>query len=493
MTAIPAPSRILVVGNGARENALANALLLSPQLEQLWITPANWGLLDPQGSRAACLDIAVTDLRSIVEAAQQLKVDLVVIGPEAPLVLGLADRLREAGIPCVGPGERAALLEGSKSFAKDFMQRHQIPTARFLAFEDVFTDAEPLRQAIEQWPAFGPGGSGGLVLKADGLAAGKGVIVCSSREEALDAFERMVIQQEFGRSADTVVLEERLSGPEISFTCLLAGGRAEVLPPSSDYKRLGDGDSGPNTGGMGNICPTPWATDEVVQDFAVNILAPFMRGLREDGLDYRGFLFVGTMLTEQGLRVIEFNVRFGDPEAAVVIPLCEADWAGLLACIAAGSLPVGEDAHSVIRVREGACVAVVLASEGYPVSRAAPQIIHGLDRVAGRGLLDTPGSAADGWQSPNVSVFFAGVSRQPSELQLSMPDAGGSSLAQGSLRYLPYPEALTNWSFTASGGRVLTISARGTDLSEARRLAYEVAGNLRFAGMQLRSDIGKLP
>ncbi|MCC7478318.1 phosphoribosylamine--glycine ligase [bacterium] len=493
MTALPAPQRILVVGNGARENALASAILLSPAVQKLWITPANWGLLDPPGGRVECLDIAATDLPGLLQAAQELAVDLVVIGPEAPLVLGLADRLRAAGIPCVGPGEKAALLEGSKSFAKDFMQRCGIPTARYLAFEDVFSDSAPLRQAIEQWPAFAADGSGGLVLKADGLAAGKGVVVCADKAEALAAFERMVLQQEFGRSADTVVLEERLSGPEISFTCLLAGGRAEVLPPSSDYKRLQDGDLGPNTGGMGNICPTPWATDEVVHDFAVNILAPFMRGLREDGLDYRGFLFVGTMLTERGLKVIEFNVRFGDPEAAVVIPLCEADWAGLLASIAAGELPQGDSSHSVISLREGACVAVVLASEGYPLSKAAPQPIQGLDRVAARGLLEPGGTEEQGWLSPDVSIFFAGVGRRPRAAQSAGQDAGASNEAGQAAAYQPYPAALADWEFTATGGRVLTISARGADLSQARRLAYEIVGNLRFEGMQYRSDIGKLP
>jgi phosphoribosylamine--glycine ligase len=264
----------------------------------------------------------------------------------------------------------------------------------------------------------------------------------------------MLGEREFG--GDTVVVEERLSGPEISFTCLIAGGRAEVLPPSSDYKRLRDGDQGTNTGGMGNICPTPYATDEVVVDFSRNILAPFMRGLREEEIDYRGFLFVGTMVTEQGLKVIEFNVRLGDPEAAVVLPLCEADWPQLFAQVAAGELPQHDAKDSVIEVRDEACVAVAIASANYPYGKSEPAVIEGLDRVEGRGLLRAEASHG------NVQVLFAGVDRAEDGTLL------------------------------ATGGRCLTISARAANLSLARRLAYEVVGNIRFDGMQFRSDIGKL-
>jgi phosphoribosylamine---glycine ligase len=445
------PRRILVVGNGARENALANALLKSREVEKLWITPANWGVLDPYFAderRIDRLELAATDRAGVVAAATVLRVDLVVIGPEAPLVAGLADELRAAGIAAFGPGKYAAQLEGSKSFAKQFMQRHRIPTADF----EVFDDLAELSEYIESHE------TGSLVLKADGLAAGKGVIVCDNKAEALAAAERMLGQREFG--GDTVVAEERLSGPEISFTCLIAGGRAEVLPPSSDYKRLLDGDQGPNTGGMGNICPTPHATDEVVVDFTRNILAPFMRGLREEEIDYRGFLFVGTMVTAQGLKVIEFNVRLGDPEAAVVLPLCEADWPLLFAQVAAGELPVAPPSaavtNSVIEVRDAACVAVAIASANYPYGKSDPERIEGLDRIEARGLLRSDGAHGD------VQVLFAGVDRAE------------------------------NGTLLATGGRCLTISARAENLSLARRLVYEVVGNIRFAGMQFRSDIGKL-
>lgn len=442
------PRRILVVGNGARENALANALLSSAQVEKLYITPANYGVLDPHFEderRIERLQIAATDSVGIVAAVQEHKVQLAVVGPEAPLVTGLADELRAVYIPIFGPGKYAAQLEGSKTFAKQFMRRHKIPTASFEVFDDL--------AALNNYIA---GHESGIVLKADGLAAGKGVIVCNNITEALSAAERMLGAREFGDAAASVVVEERLSGPEISFTCLIAGGRAEVLPPSSDYKRLLDGDQGPNTGGMGNICPTPHATDEVVVDFTRNILAPFMRGLREEEIDYRGFLFVGTMVTDVGLKVIEFNVRLGDPEAAVVLPLCEADWPMLFAQIAAGELPAHESSGSVISVRDGACVAVVLASANYPYGKSDPAPIEGLDRVAERGLLRSGSSHGD------VQLLFAGVDRAEDGTLL------------------------------ASGGRCLTISARAQNLSMARRLAYEVVGNVRFEGMKFRTDIGKL-
>jgi phosphoribosylamine--glycine ligase len=478
------PKTVLIVGNGGRENALANALLTSPQLERLYITPANWGLMDPyargDGQRAYCLDIDAMDSAGIVAACKEYGIELVVIGPEAPLVAGLADTLRAAAIPVLGPGQEAARLEGSKSYSKAFMQRHGIPTAKGREFSGVLKDPTPLNAYVMEINA-------PCVIKCDGLAAGKGVIVCDGAAEALLAVTR-IAGGEFGEAGDTVLIEERLSGPEISFTCLVAGGRAEVLPPSSDYKRLRDGDEGPNTGGMGNICPTPYASDEVVTEFARDILRPTIKGMVQEGLDYRGFLFVGTMLTDQGLKVIEYNVRFGDPEAAVVLPLCKADWPALFAAMAAGELPGGPHGGSAIQMLEGACVAVVLASEAYPQGKTPAREIEGLARLAGRseiapqGLLwpraDPVGSDGDGgpWGQGDLQLMFAGVSR-----------AGGGG----------YPLPCRNFDETdgsgylASGGRCLTISARASNLSLARRLAYEVLGNLRFEGMQYRSDIGK--
>ncbi|MCB1215863.1 phosphoribosylamine--glycine ligase [bacterium] len=456
------PKRILIVGNGGRENAIGNALLLSAQLEGLWITPANWGLVDHLGTgRVHTLDIRATDLDGIVNAAREIQAELVVVGPEDPLCAGLADRLREAGIPAVGPGAEAAQLEGSKLFAKQFMARHGIPTAAFAQFTE-------LPALLEYLAA----GEGPVVLKADGLAAGKGVIVAANREDAAAGARVLMEEQRFGAAASTVLVEECLFGREISFTVLISGGRAEVLPPSSDYKRLQDDDQGPNTGGMGNICPTPWATDDVIVEFSRDILAPFMRGLRGDGLDYRGFLFVGTMITEQGLKVIEFNVRFGDPEAEVVLPLCQADWPLLLASMAAGELP-----EQAISLRDGACLAVVLASGNYPLGKSEPAAIIGIERLQAQGLFAAQ-SDGEALLPPRISLHFAGVSRSA---------AAGSAEA-----YANHFEADKPGSFLASGGRVLALSAHGADLSEARRLAYEALGNLHFEGMQFRTDIGRL-
>lgn len=451
------PKRILVVGNGGRENAIGNALLLSEELQGLWITPANWGLVDHKRSgRVHTLDVKATDLGGIVAAAGEIGADLVVIGPEDPLCRGLADRLREAGFAVVGPGSEAARLEGSKLFAKRFMQRHGIPTAAFSEFSEL----QPLLDHID-------GGEGPLVLKADGLAAGKGVIVCADRDEAREAAKVLMEEKRFGEAGSTVLVEECLVGREISFTVLISGGRAEVLPPSSDYKRLEDDDRGPNTGGMGNICPTPWATDEVIVEFSRDILRPFMAGLRADGLDYRGFLFVGTMITDEGLKVIEFNVRFGDPEAEVVLPLCEADWPMVLASMAAGELPEG-----VVSLRGGACLAVVMASGNYPYGKSEPARISGIERLHGQGLLQASGEGRD-FRQPDIWLHFAGVSRE------------------GSGEPLNHYED-TESSFLATGGRVLALSAYGSDLSEARRRAYEAVGNLHFDGMKFRTDIGKL-
>ena len=461
-TATHYPRRILIVGNGGRENAIGNALLLSEKLEGLWITPANWGLVDHIASgRVHTLDVKVSEHAAILSAAQAIQAELVVIGPEDPLCGGLADLLRTAGIPTVGPGAETAQLEGSKLFAKEFMQRHGIPTAAFAEF----TELAALLEYIDS-------GEGPLVLKADGLAAGKGVIVCANRAEARSAAHIMMDEQRFGAAAQRVLAEECLLGREISFSVLISGGKAEVLPASSDYKRLEDEDRGPNTGGMGNICPTPWATEDVIVEFARDILGPFMRGLKADGLDYRGFLFVGTMITGQGLKVIEFNVRFGDPEAEVVLPLCEADWPLLLAQMAAGELP-----QDSVSLRDGACLAVVLASGNYPHAKSKPAPISGLERLQAQGLLRC--RTQDGQSLPaTVSVYFAGVGRHDESDQ--------------SAGYANYFDSLESTNYLATGGRVLALSAYGSDLSEARRLAYEAAGNLHFEGAQFRTDIGKL-
>jgi phosphoribosylamine--glycine ligase len=454
------PERVLVVGNGGRECALANAVLVSPDVERLLITPPNWGVLDPQGgARVTALSVAVSDHAGLLAAAQEHNVDLAVIGPEAPLCDGLADKLRQAGVRVLGAGKAGARLEGSKAFAKDFMQRHGIPTGQ----SKVFDDADALLGHVSTI-------DGPCVLKADGLAAGKGVILCSNREEALAAAKRMVVDRAFGAAADRVVVEERLFGREISFTCLVANPQeASLVAASTDYKPLLDGDQGPNTGGMGNICPTPFATDEVLREFQEQIFTPFLAGLQADGLDYRGFLFIGTMLTADGLKVLEFNARLGDPEAQVVLPLVSLDWASAMAEVAEGRLP-----PVTYHQQYGACVAVVLASKNYPFGKSEPALIEGLERVHKQGLLTG--------DPPPVCLHFAGVSKEAS----AAADPGSGE------GYINYYDKLQAVRFLATGGRVLAVSALGSDLSDARRLAYEVVGNLHFEGMQYRTDIGQI-
>jgi phosphoribosylamine---glycine ligase len=456
----------MVIGNGGRECALAKALLESPGVERVIIAPPNWGVRDARGggSRIVQLELSIKDQAAVVEAARALEAQLVVIGPEDPLCAGLADALRAAGIPALGPGRMAAQLEGSKAFAKDFMHRHGIPTAATAEF----TDLASLRAYIEATDR-------PLVLKADGLAAGKGVLICATREEALAGAVRLMEAREFGSAGDRVLVEELLVGREISFTCLVASApdylpAGQLVATSTDYKRLLDGDAGPNTGGMGNVCPSPFAPPEVVEEFYDKVFAPVLLGLSQDQLDYRGFLFIGAMLTEDGLKVLEFNVRLGDPEAEVVLPLSAVDWAKVLGEVAAGQL---QDTVGVQRA--GACVAVVLASGNYPYGKSEPAVIEGLERIAARGLLDG--------DPPPVRIYFSGVSVSTETVgRASAPAIGLPQEAASS----------TEPVFMATGGRVLVVSALGRDLSEARRIAYEITGNIRFDGMQFRSDIGQL-
>ncbi len=460
------PRIVLVLGNGGRECALATALLESPGVAQVILAPPNHGVRDAQhvppdaatgpSPRLTLLELDLADHAAVVAAALLYGAELAVIGPEAPLCAGLADALRAAGIPCAGPGRVAAQLEGSKAFAKDFMRRHGLPTAS----SAVFTDYAALCEYVtaQDRP---------LVLKADGLAAGKGVLLCPTRDEGLSAAARLMQAREFGTAGATVVVEEMLSGREISCTCIVASGEdgvaaGQLVATSTDYKRLGDGDTGPNTGGMGNICPSPFATPEVLQEFHDAIFAPLLLGLQQDKLDYRGFLFIGVMLTDAGLKVLEFNVRLGDPEAEVVLPLSDANWAQVLSLVAQGSLP-----QELVQLRDGACVAVVLASANYPYGRSEPAPITGLERLAARGLLHGA--------PPAVRVYFSGVG-------LGSPGLVGRAAVPAQ------PESR----FVATGGRVLVLSALGRDLSDARRNAYEAVGNIRFDGMGYRGDIGYL-
>jgi phosphoribosylamine---glycine ligase len=415
--------KVLLVGSGGREHALASALVRSPSCAELHCAPGNPGIAE----LATCHPVAVVDNEGLVQLATELRCDLVVIGPEVPLVAGLADDVRTAGIAVFGPGAAAARLEGSKAFAKDVMEAAGVPTARHL----VITELDEIEAAVDEL-------GGACVVKADGLAAGKGVVVAGGRDEAIEA-ARSILSGEFGEAGATVVLEELLVGDEVSLLALCDGLSAQPLLPARDYKRIGDGDQGPNTGGMGAMAPVPGFTQEQAAELCRVAHEPVLLELERRGARFTGCLYAGVMLTVDGPRILEFNVRFGDPETQAILPLLEGDLAAALHAVA-----IGAPDPSLVRVADGACVSLVLASAGYPVSPTQGDAIEGIDEAVGR----------DG-----VSVFHSGT-------------------------------ALHDGQLVTAGGRVLAISAVGPDLATARERAYAAAGCVEFQGQQLRRDIG---
>jgi phosphoribosylamine--glycine ligase len=411
--------KVLLLGSGAREHALAWKLAQSPLLTRLLIGPGN-----PGTARVGTnVPLQADAPEAVVALARQEAVDLVVVGPEAPLVAGVADALAAVGIPCFGPVAEAARLEGSKAFAKEIMAEAGVPTAGFRVFTDL---AEAEAYAAE---------CGRIVVKADGLAAGKGVIVATDAEAAREAVRAVGAMGAAGRR---LVLEELLEGEEVSVIALCDGERYVLLPPAQDHKRVGEGDTGPNTGGMGAYAPAPFLTAAQLDEVGEQVIAPTLATLRRRGTPFRGALYAGLMLTRNGTRVLEFNARFGDPETQVLMMQLAEDVLPLLEACARGRLE-----SRPLAVYPGASVGVVLAAGGYPDTPRRGQRIEGLQAVPA----DTP-------------VFVAGVEERDDGLL-----------------------------FTA-GGRVLTVCARGADLAEARGHAYATIGHLRFEGMHFRRDIG---
>lgn len=418
--------RILVIGGGGREHALAAKLAPEHGVSYIACAPGNPGMRQV----AAIEWVDPSDPDAVLALVERLAIDLTVVGPELPLDRGVADRLHRAGRPVFGPTRAAAQLECSKVFAKQFMARHGIPTARYRV-----CTAMPAAQEIVASGELGfP-----VVVKADGLAAGKGVVVAADAAEANAAIRAAMEERRFGSAGSRVVIEECLSGPEVSFFAICDGERALPLTSAQDHKRIFDDDRGPNTGGMGAFAPSPLVDDDLRSRILHEIVEPVLRGMRADGTPYIGFLYAGLMLTCAGPKVIEFNVRFGDPEAQVVMPLIASDLHPLLAAAADGSL--GENS---VAFKPQASVGVVLASRGYPGEAATGQRIEGLEDAA----------STDG-----VTIFHAGT---------AMKD---------------------NYVVTA-GGRVLTVVAVGDDYAQARSRAYEAAGRVHFDGMQYRRDIG---
>jgi len=415
--------KVLVIGSGAREHALAWALRRSRGVTGVFVAPGNAGT----ATVAKNIPVKADDLSGLVEFARAEAIDLTVVGPEGPLMLGVVDRFREAGLACYGPTRAAARLEGSKAFAKDFMRRHGIPTGEFA----VFDDAPGAKQFARKLGA-------PLVVKADGLAAGKGVVVASTLDEAENAIDDMLVAGRFGASGHRVVVEEFLEGEEVSVHAVCAGEHGVLLPSSQDHKRALDNDRGPNTGGMGAIAPVPWVTPADLERVRTAVILPVLAGMSAEGAPFTGTLYAGLMWTGAGPKVLEFNVRFGDPETEVLMPLMGDDVASFLLEAARGNLP------GRFEPRAGSAAAVVVAALGYPENPRTGDPVEGLDDIRSR----------------DVVVFHGGTREE-----------GGRVVT--------------------SGGRILAVSAWADDLPGAVGAAYEGVRHVRIPGSFHRSDIGR--
>lgn len=417
--------RVLVLGAGAREHALVGRLRADRGVS-VFAAPGNPGI----AAIAPVHPVDLTDPAALVALARREQIDLTVVGPELPLSLGVADRFADEGLPLLGPTAAAARLETSKAFAKAFMTRHAIPTARFHTSDSADDALRAVRSGAFAYP---------VVLKADGLAAGKGVVIAQDLAQAEEAIAAAMTHGRFGAAGARLVIEECLSGPEVSFFVLSDGTRAVPIGTAQDHKRIFDDDRGPNTGGMGAFAPSPLMTGPLHEQVMSTIVAPTIAGMAAEGHPFRGFLYVGLMLTADGPKVIEFNVRLGDPEAQVILPLVAEPLAPMLAAAAAGALHQAQ-----CRLSPEVAVGVVIASRGYPESAESGQPIRGMDEAAARG----------------VEVYHAGTRLRDGEL-------------------------------VTAGGRVLTVVARGADYRSAIERAYDGVSAITFDGMQYRRDIGR--
>ncbi|MGG0720120.1 phosphoribosylamine--glycine ligase [Robertmurraya massiliosenegalensis] len=411
--------KVLVIGRGGREHAICQTVSESPQVEQVFVAPGNAGMVDV----AELIKIEETELDKLVQFAKTEEVGLTIIGPEVPLLAGLADKFREAGLPVFGPNQNAAEIEGSKSFAKDLMKKYSIPTAEY----EVFSDYEAARQYVLEKGA-------PIVIKADGLAAGKGVTVALDLEEALNSLKEMLEDSKFGEASSTVVVEEFLAGEEFSLMAFVNGENVVPLEIAQDHKRAFDGDKGPNTGGMGAYSPVPQIGEEDIQLAVETIVKPAAKALVEEGRSFCGILYAGLIQTEKGPKVIEFNARFGDPETQVILPRMKSDLVQVMLDVINGETPVIEwDTQSMI--------GVVVASNGYPEAYEKGAELNGLDEVEG-------------------FVFHAGT------------EMGASG------------------QFLTNGGRVLLVGAKADTLAKAQETAYEELTKLNCDGVFYRKDIG---
>lgn len=412
---------VLVIGSGGREHTIAWKLLQSPQVKKVYCAPGNGGT----AQIAQNVPIGVNDFAALAQFVKDEGIDLTVVGPEDPLLGGIVDFFEERNLPIFGPNGRAAMIEGSKSFAKRLMMRYNIPTSAYESFIDYESAIAYVREQ-----------GAPIVIKADGLAAGKGVVVAETLEEAEEALRQIMEESIFGEAGTRVVVEECMFGEELSLLSFVDGETVKPMVTSQDHKRIFNDDRGPNTGGMGTYAPVPQMSKELVDQIVETIVKPMAKGMAQDGIPFKGILYTGLMITEQGPKVVEFNARFGDPETQVILPLLETDLLEIVVATIKGELDAVD-----VKWKKGSAVCVVMAAPGYPGDYPKGQLIEGLDRTG-----------------ENVTVFHAGT----------------KAVEEG---------------IVTSGGRVLGVTATGEDLEKARAAAYETVQAISFEGAQYRTDI----
>ncbi len=416
--------KVLVIGSGGREHALAWKLRGSRLVKKVFVAPGNAGI----GLIAECVNIKADDIKGLADFAAKNKISLTVVGPEQPLTAGIVDEFKKRKLRIIGPVQAAARIEGSKAFAKEFMRKYHIPTAPFQVFEDANTAITFVKSS--QMP---------IVVKADGLAAGKGVIVAATLDEAVESINQIMVEKIFGAAGDKVVIETCLEGQELSMMCFTDGKTVKVMLPSQDHKQIGEGDTGLNTGGMGAYCPVPFV-DDSMRDFVVeHILEPVVRGMAAEGHPYKGILYAGLMITPSGPKVMEFNCRFGDPETQAVLSLLKSDLADIFIAMIDGNL----DAFGDLKWDDGAAACVVLASRGYPQKAETGKRIYGLRNYSDK----------------KCYLFHSGTRKDGKQ-------------------------------WLTDGGRVVGVTGTDKDLKTALNRAYEVVENITFDGMYFRNDIG---
>ncbi len=413
--------KIMVIGGGGREHAVIKKLKENKSVEEIFALPGNGGIAED----AVCVPIGATDIDGIVKFARENKIDYAVVTPDDPLVLGAVDALSEAGVPCFGPEAKAAIIEGSKVFAKNLMKKYNIPTARYEAFDSPEAAREYVKTTV--FPS---------VIKADGLALGKGVIIAENLDEALAAIDSMMTDKVFGASGSRIVIEEFLTGPEVSVLSFTDGETIVPMVSSMDHKRAGEGDTGLNTGGMGTIAPNPFYTEEIADECMKKIFLPTINAMKSEGRPFKGCLYFGLMLTHDGAKVIEYNCRFGDPETQVVLPLLESDLLTVMQAVTNGNLSKTE-----VKFSDKSCACVVMASGGYPKSYKKGYPITIPDEIAD-------------------SIIIAGAKRE-------------------------------NGGLVTDGGRVLNCVAVADTLKSALDTAYENASEIKFENSYMRRDIGQ--